>query len=277
MFWLSLSKKFNYDLRFTIYDLRFTICKLRIAKFFSNSFFIFLKKIIFEKNIFKNKFEQFFNSFKIPKKGKILFLKSKFPADFRRLNTQMHADSAKICVFHLRKSAGNRYTNPSFKIAQAKFSTNRFFSKKFFNSHFSVKKRVTLLFIMLLGLSSCQKKSNLSDTEKKELPSDFVAFYTKFHSDSLYQIAHIQFPLSGFPSQVDSIADNFSWTKENWRMHRAENFKDSLFTRTFETPLPNCVNESVVIKNTSVGTFRRFYKRDNEWYLIFYSDMNKIQ
>ena len=124
---------------------------------------------------------------------------------------------------------------------------------------------------------SCQQKSNLNENEKKELPPDFVAFYAKFHIDSIYQINHIQFPLPGFPSQVDSIAGNFQWTKENWRMHRSEFFKDSLFTRSFEMPMPIVVNETVLIKSTSVGTFRRFFKRDNDWYLIFYSDMNKIQ
>ena len=142
-----------------------------------------------------------------------------------------------------------------------------------FNNFF----KFTFILIFLFTFNACKQKNNLSDNEIKELPSDFVAFYTKFHNDSIFQLTHIQFPLPGFPSQVDSIANNFEWTKETWRMHRAENFSDSLFTRTFEMPAPNCVNETVVMKNTPLGTFRRFYKRDKDWFLIFYADMNKIQ
>ncbi len=157
------------------------------------------------------------------------------------------------------------------------FFFQKIISKKNNFNYFLPQKIIFFLFFLAMIFFSCQQKSNLNENEKKELPPDFVAFYAKFHIDSIYQINHIQFPLPGFPSQVDSIAGNFQWTKENWRMHRSEFFKDSLFTRSFEMPMPIVVNETVLIKSTSVGTFRRFFKRDNDWYLIFYSDMNKIQ
>lgn len=163
------------------------------------------------------------------------------------------------------------------------FFFKNYFSVQFFlkifqkKINFKIFFKCVLFFLILFSATACKQKNNLSETEKKELPPDFVAFYTKFHNDSIFQLEHIQFPLPGFPSQVDSIANNFQWTKETWRMHRTENFSDTLFTRTFEMPLPNCVNETVVMKNTPLGTFRRFYKRDNDWFLIFYADMNKIQ
>ena len=186
-----------------------------------------------------------------------------------------------------------QHLNFFYKISKIFFQLN-FFSTHIFESRFLFEKSLfskdflkkinlkfffnfVILFSFLFSVMACKQKNNLSDTEKKELPPDFVTFYAKFHNDSIFQLAHIQFPLPGFPSQVDSIANNFQWTKETWRMHRTENFSDTLFTRTFEMPLPNCVNETVVLKNTPLGTFRRFYKRDNDWFLIFYADMNKIQ
>lgn len=37
------------------------------------------------------------------------------------------------------------------------------------------------------------------------LPADFVEFYRRFHSDSLYQIEHINWPLAGKQArQIDS-------------------------------------------------------------------------
>jgi hypothetical protein len=135
-------------------------------------------------------------------------------------------------------------------------------------------------FSLLIFGESCKKKSSLNREEKGTLPKDFVAFYDKFHKDSAYQVAHITFPLEGFPTQADSsVFDNggYRWQKENWQMHRLENFSDSLFVRQFDSPTEGYVVELVKQKNTPFGIMRRFFKRGDEWFLIFYSDMNTIQ
>ena len=49
-----------------------------------------------------------------------------------------------------------------------------------------------------------------------QIPSDFLVFYTQFHSDSSYQMAHIAFPLEGLPEYADSTIlakGNFKWKK----------------------------------------------------------------
>jgi hypothetical protein len=149
------------------------------------------------------------------------------------------------------------------------------------------QKRVSLIlsicFIVAVSifLPACQQANHkLPQEVAKDLPTDFVAFYDKFHADSAYQMAHIQFPLEGYPSgnMADSVDINqFRWTVENWAMHRAANFTDSLFKRQFEIPMPNVVNETILQKNTQYGTYRRFLKRGEDWFLIFYSDVNKIE
>jgi hypothetical protein len=135
-------------------------------------------------------------------------------------------------------------------------------------------------FSLLIVGESCKKKSSINKEEKGALPKDFVDFYDKFHRDSAYQMAHISFPLDGYPSQADSsVFDNggFRWQKEKWQMHRLENFSDSFFVRKFEHPVDELVIEVVKQNNTPFGILRRFFKRNNEWSLIFYSDMNTIQ
>ena len=83
-------------------------------------------------------------------------------------------------------------------------------------------------------------KENLSKEVSKELPADFVTFYEKFHQDSSYQMAHIIFPLEGYPAQVDSAImaeGTFRWYAETWRMHKMAGFTSTDFTRTFDEKL----------------------------------------
>jgi hypothetical protein len=132
----------------------------------------------------------------------------------------------------------------------------------------------------IVFLSSCKHKPNLSQTEQTGLPTDFVAFYEKFHRDSSYQMAHITFPLDGMPSggSADSIdLETFRWTADKWRMHRAEQFDEKEFVRSFEQPFEGAIVESIMKKNTPFGTMRRFMKRGNEWFLIFYADLNRFE
>lgn len=139
------------------------------------------------------------------------------------------------------------------------------------------------LALMVCGLwvASCKNEPKLSNTETQGLTEDFVQFYNKFHSDSAYQMAHIQFPLEGYPSGnlADSIknVNDFRWTADKWIMHRLPQFSDSLYSRQFEQPMPIMVNEIIIEKKRNYGTLRRFLKRDNEWFLIFYSDMNRLE
>ena len=149
----------------------------------------------------------------------------------------------------------------------------------------SVIAALSILFITLSLSVGCKKNAQakevvISAEQAQTLPADFLEFYKKFHSDSLYQMAHIQFPLEGYPSQADekTVAEGtFRWTADKWLMHRMEGFSDTLFTRKFESPLPEMVTEILKQRNTPFAMYRRFYKRGNEWMLIFYSDMNAMK
>jgi hypothetical protein len=132
------------------------------------------------------------------------------------------------------------------------------------------------LILALLLLSCKRQEPALKKEEVAGLPPDFVTFYEKFHSDSLYQMAHISFPLEGYPSAPDSatLANKFHWTADKWMMHRT--FPDSLYNRKFDMPMQSVVTEWIMQKNVPYGTYRRFLKRGDSWSLIFYSDMNRI-
>ena len=137
----------------------------------------------------------------------------------------------------------------------------------------------TTALILLIFLTNCRQKPALQQQEITALPADFVAFYEKFHADSAYQMAHIQFPLEGYPQAPDSatLAANFHRTADKWLMHRSTMFVDSLYTRQFDVPMEGLVNEIIMQRNVPYGTYRRFFKRSDGWFLIFYSDMNRIE
>lgn len=132
-----------------------------------------------------------------------------------------------------------------------------------------------ILFIFLIA--GCKQDKRLSAEDARHLPADFISFYERFHRDSVYQMAHIQFPLDGLPSQADSsMTGLYKYTVDNWTFQTLKGFNETDFIRRFEIPIPELVNESIIQKGVGFGTYRRFYKRSGEWKLIYYSDVNKI-
>ena len=111
------------------------------------------------------------------------------------------------------------------------------------------------------------------------LPPDFLAFYEKFHADSLYQMSHINWPLQGDKSVLlDSTTMQVQpmyWQADKWHMHRA-NFDLNDYRIERQTIGDVMVVERVMAKAVNYGIERRFAKQtDGEWWLIFYSDMRE--
>ncbi len=110
--------------------------------------------------------------------------------------------------------------------------------------------------------------------------STFQGFYERFHSDSLYQMEHILFPLEGLPSVMDTTLANvpdFRWTESNWRMHRAFDFEGSEYEQTLATFGEDVVVEKIMHQTGAFGMLRRFARMDGEWYLIYFADMNPVK
>jgi hypothetical protein len=103
---------------------------------------------------------------------------------------------------------------------------------------------------------------------------DFRSFYTVFHTDSVYQYRHIQFPLEGMPEQNDSTEypDGFKWNQGNWHLHHAFNEKDSLFRREFTLLDSTLVIETIHHMLSPMRMERRF-SYSQQWELIYYSPM----
>lgn len=146
--------------------------------------------------------------------------------------------------------------------------------------------RLFCLFLFaLLFLYNCKNKPSTIPQEtanlpaSAELPTDFVAFYQRFHQDSAYQMAHIAWPLQGDVSeQIDSThyrPKSNTWMPDNWRVMRL-NFSPNDYLVETEMLGDIMVIERIRARSVSFGLERRFAKQPNgEWELIFYSDVQE--
>ncbi|MEO0043862.1 MAG: hypothetical protein RL329_3310 [Bacteroidota bacterium] len=131
------------------------------------------------------------------------------------------------------------------------------------------------LFIAFLALiCACRGKQN--STPQTGLSADFQQFYEKFHADSVYQMAHIQFPVEGADS-YSSDPNPRPWTPENWIIHKP--LIDSLVRSELHLKMENppLVVEMIYHKNAAFAAERRFLKSGNEWSLIYYMALNPIK
>jgi len=152
--------------------------------------------------------------------------------------------------------------------------------------------RLTLSFFCFLLFAACREKQPSSantpaqpdqttQIQGDQLPADFNEFYGKFHSDSLYQMAHISWPLQGLTTLYrDSSRQEkqaIYWEKTNWSMHRPVNFSSGEFQRKLQVLGNELVVEHISYAAANFGLERRFVRNSQgEWELIYYADMQEI-
>jgi len=110
------------------------------------------------------------------------------------------------------------------------------------------------------------------------LPGGFRKFYEKFHQDSLFQLAHIRFPLEGIPEREEAQTnlENFYWNKEDWTMHQGFNSMEGAFIRDFQPLGEDLVIEKIRHASANYGMQRRFSRDGDDWVLIYYAAMNEL-
>jgi len=127
-------------------------------------------------------------------------------------------------------------------------------------------KLINFLFILCF-LFSCKSEKNetpivSSEQKEIEIPTDFIAFYDHFHSDSLFQLDHIIFPLK-------SENDDKVYTRDNWILHTPFNSQGGAFVRSYNN-INGIIVEFVKEKTGFVTIERRFSKMSEEYHLIYY-------
>lgn len=112
------------------------------------------------------------------------------------------------------------------------------------------------------------------NTSENTLPDDFHTFYDQFHTDSLYQLDHVVFPLSGVVQEGDTILTivEKQWLKKDWKMHKPFDTHGGTFERTF-TNSDGIITETIVGNGGMFSLEKRYSKLAGEWHLIYYQGL----
>lgn len=135
-----------------------------------------------------------------------------------------------------------------------------------------------LSLFLIVFLIQCKNSPQAGQQAKPgtEPPKDFWEFYQRFHTDSVYQIAHIEWPLKGESGvSKDSTVRRqlVEWQPENWKLMHLPDTSMSTLKRAFETMGEVMVIERMWYPMVGLGYERQFYKEENgEWRLIFYGE-----
>lgn len=143
------------------------------------------------------------------------------------------------------------------------------------------------LIILLLSAAALLTACRPSDPSHEQISSDpaadlgdFYSFYQSFHLDSAFQMEHILFPLEGLPANADEAtiaSGDFRWQPEDWKLHRPVDYETSDFQRELIPISNDIVVEKIVHRSGQTGMMRRFTKLGDEWYLIYFADLNRIK
>ena len=145
--------------------------------------------------------------------------------------------------------------------------------------------RINVLSLMIICfLCSCktvtENKTIVENTSIEEnesfLSEEFTDFYDRFHSDSLYQLEHIVFPLEGRTYDESNKPIAKSWTIENWVLHKPFNDMGGTFSRSY-TEFGGIISEKIIDDRNISNMERRFSKINNKWHLIFYDPIHLTQ
>jgi hypothetical protein len=114
--------------------------------------------------------------------------------------------------------------------------------------------------------------SSKKNSLKKTSTEDFDQFYNKFHSDSLFQISRIKFPLGGMSLEG---YESTPWTKGNWLMMKTR--IQDIDTTQYEISYKKTdkqFNQKVWIKDSGFSSEYKFELIDKKWYLVYVLDQN---
>ncbi len=136
---------------------------------------------------------------------------------------------------------------------------------------------ISCAFLFFKKISAEQPKAEIvveESVSENSLPSDFHRFYDRFHTDSLFQMSRVVFPLSGVVQEGDTVLTLVAkkWLKEDWKMHKSFNNHGGTFERTF-TNTGGIVIETIVGNGGMFSLEKRYSKLAGDWHLIWYQGL----
>lgn len=129
-----------------------------------------------------------------------------------------------------------------------------------------IKLLLAISLIAGIAFSSCTSNKMIGRFE------NFDEFYSKFHSDSVFQLSRISFPLKG--KKIDSSGEQ-NWSKENWSMLTIPVFEVDTTVFKVHYERSNMVfNQKSWIENSGFSVEHRFELVKRKWFLDYALEVN---
>lgn len=131
--------------------------------------------------------------------------------------------------------------------------------------------KLVLLFILILQIIACADTHPTIDKNGRE---NFLSFYEKFGTDSLFQMRRIEFPMIG--TNPNGSDERFFWTEENWVLQRKidESNEDIQIQPILD--MGDLVRVRLVIQQRFM--VENLYSLINDkWFLTEYSGLHDIE
>ena len=131
--------------------------------------------------------------------------------------------------------------------------------------------KLVLLFVLILPIIACTDTHPTIDKNGRE---NFLSFYEKFGTDSLFQMRRIEFPMIG--TNPNGSDERFFWTEENWVLQRKidENNEDIQIQPILD--MGDLVRVRLVIQQKFM--VENLYSLINDkWFLTEYSGLHDIE
>ena len=146
-------------------------------------------------------------------------------------------------------------------------------------------KLISILLLSGLVMIGCKKTKQVATQNAESKPTketqkpvfakkaaaveDFDSFYNKFHSDSMFQMSRVKFPLQGY--DMDTSEQVQKWTPDNWLMHRAK--VSDVDTTIYDVKVDSghlIRKEKVFIAGGGFNLERVFKRINGKWYLTLF-------
>lgn len=125
-----------------------------------------------------------------------------------------------------------------------------------------------ILILVFLFFTNCRNNNKESKVhmDSNALTEDFDLFYDRFHTDSLFQVSRLKFPIEGGPDRGDN---NEIWSRENWSMLKTKIYDvDTTQYKVSYEKLKRSFTQKVWIEDSGFRFEYRFELINDKWFLV---------
>lgn len=133
--------------------------------------------------------------------------------------------------------------------------------------------QVLLTAAIVAAVSACRPAGKAATERAARISAEnFDRFYDRFHSDSLFQLSRIRFPLGGY--RADGV-EHAKWSQKDWPLMRTRIY--DVDTTEFKISYRKSDTEfiqKVWLEDSGFSSEARFRLINNRWYLVYILDLN---